>query len=49
MGDFAYPSFGDLKGDVLKEIPRRGFGLFVDDWYLCAFCNMDYTSNSSFL
>ena len=44
MGEFAYASFGDLKDDVLKEIPQGGFGLFVDAWYLCAFCNMEYTS-----
>ena len=49
MGEFAYTSFGDLKDDVLKEMPWGGFGIFVDAWYLCAFFNMEYTSESSFL
>ena len=49
MGEFAYTSFGYLKDDVLKEIPWGGFGIFVDAWSPCAFCKMDYTSESSFL
>ena len=49
MGDFAYTYFGYLKGDVLKEMPWGGFGIFVDAWYLCAFFNMEYTSESSSL
>ena len=49
MGEFDYAYFGDLKDDVLKEISEGGLGLFVDAWYLCAFFNMDYTSESSFL
>ena len=34
MRVFAYASVGDLKDEVLKETPRRGFGLFVDAWSL---------------
>ena len=49
MGEFAYTSFGDLKDDVLKEIPWGGFGLFVDAWSRYAFCNMDYTADFYFL
>ena len=49
MGEFSYASFGDVKDDVLKEMPRGGFGLFVDAWSLCEFCNMDYTSEYYFL
>ena len=49
MRYFAYASFGDLTDEVLKEIPRGGFGIFVNAWYLCEFCNMDYTSDSLFL
>ena len=30
-------------------MPRIGFGIFVDAWYLCEFCNMEYTSESYFL
>ena len=48
-GEFSYTSFGDLKDDVLKEIPRGSFGIFVDAWSICAFSNMDYTPESSFL
>ena len=40
MGELAYTSFRDLKDDVLKEMPREGFGIFVDAWYLCEFFNM---------
>ena len=49
IGEFAYTYFGNLKDDVLNEIPRGGFGIFVDAWSLCAHFNMDYTSESSFL
>ena len=49
MGEPAYAYVGDLKDDALKEIPWGGFGLFVDAWSLCAFCNMVYTSESSLL
>ena len=49
MVEFAYAYFGDLKDDVLKEIPQGGFGIFVNAWSLCAFFNMDYTSEFSFL
>ena len=28
MGEFAYASFRYLKDNVLKEMPRGGFGLF---------------------
>ena len=49
MGEFAYTYFGYLKNDDLKKIPGRGFELFVDAKYLYAFCNMDYTSESSLL
>ena len=49
MGEFAYASFDYLKDGVLKEIPRGGFGLFVDAWSLCTFCNMYYTSESSLI
>ena len=49
MGEFVYTSFGDLKDDVLKEILWGGFGILVYAWSLCALCNMDYTSESSFL
>ena len=49
MGDFPYAYFCDLKDDVLKEIPWGGFGLFVDAWYQCEFCNMEYTAESYFL
>ena len=38
-----------LKDEVLKEIPRGGFGIFVDAWYMCDFCNMDQTSKSYFI
>ena len=48
MGDFAYESSGNLKYDVLKEIPRGGFGIFVDACSKYPFCNMDYISKSSF-
>ena len=40
MGEFSYASFGYLKDGVLKEMPRGGFGLFMDAWYLCALCSM---------
>ena len=49
MGEFAYTSFGDLKYDALKEIPWIFFGIFVYDWTLCEFFNMDYISESSLL
>ena len=49
MGEFAYASFGDLKDGVLKEMPWGSFGLFVDDWSLYEICNMNYSSESSFL
>ena len=49
MGEFSYASFGYLKDGVLKEMPRGGFVLFMDAWYLCALCSMYYTSESSFL
>ena len=49
MGEFAYASFRYLKDNVLKEMPRGGFGLFVNAWSLCEFCNMEYTYESSFL
>ena len=49
MVEFAYVSFGGLKDDFLKEMPWGGFGIFVDAWSLCAFCSMDFTSESSFL
>ena len=49
MGEFAYTSFGDLKYDALKEIPWIFFGIFVYDWTLCEFFNMDYTFESSLL
>ena len=49
MGEFAYTYFGDLKYDFLKKIPQGGLGLFVYAWSLCAFFNVDYTSDSSFL
>ena len=38
-----------MKDGVLKEMLRGGFGIFVDFWSICAFCNMDYTSDSSLL
>ena len=44
-GEFSYAYFCDLKDNFLKEIPQGGVGgIFVDAWYLCAFCNMYYTS-----
>ena len=49
MGEFTYASFDDLKDEVLKEIPWGGLGVFLDAWYLCSICNMDYTSETSFL
>ena len=49
MGEFSYAYFGDLKDYILKEMPWGGFGLFVDAWSPCAFFNMDYTYESSFL
>ena len=49
MGIFAYASLGNLKDDVLKEMPRGSFGLFVNACSLCTFCNKDYTSESSLL
>ena len=49
MGDFAYAYFGFLKDDVLKEMPQGVFGIFMDDCSLCAFFNMDYTSESYLL
>ena len=49
MGEFSYAYFGYLKDDLLKEMRWGGFGLFVDAWSLCAFSNMKYTSESSFL
>ena len=49
MGDFTFISWGDLKNEVLEEIPWGGFGLFVDAWYLCTSCNMDYNYYPSFL
>ena len=49
MGEFIYKYFGDLKDEFLKEMPWGGFRIFVDAWYLCAFCNIDYTSESYFL
>ena len=49
MGEFAYTSFGDLKDDVLKEMPWGGFGIFLYACSLCAFYNMDYTSEYSFI
>ena len=48
-GESAYTYFGDLKDVVTKKIPRGVFGIFVDDWYLCAFCNIDNTYETSFL
>ena len=47
MGDFDYESSGNLKYDVLKEIPRGGFGIFVDACSKYPFCNMDYISKFS--
>ena len=49
IGEFACAYFGYFKDDVLKEMPRGYFGLFVDAWSLCAFCKMDYSSQYSFL
>ena len=49
MEELAYASFGDFKYDVLKEIPQGGLGIFLYAWSLCAFFNMEYTSESSFL
>ena len=49
MGEFAYAYFGDFKDDVMKEMPWGDFGVFVDDWYICEFFNMDYTFKLSFL
>ena len=49
MVDFAYVYYVYLKDDVLKEMPRRGFGLFVHAWSLIEFFNMEYTSESSSL
>ena len=49
MGDFAYTYFGYLKDYVLKKMPWGGFGIFLDACSLCAFYNMDYTSEYSFL
>ena len=49
MGEFAYAYFGYLKDGVLKEMPWRGVQLFVDSWSVYEFCNMYYTSESSFL
>ena len=49
MEEFAYAYFGDLKDDVLKEMTQGGLGIFMDAWYLCAFFNVNYTSESSFL
>ena len=49
MGEFAYKYFGNLRNDVLKDMPQGGFGIFIDAWSLCAFFNMDHTSESSFL
>ena len=30
-------------------MPQGVFGVFMDAWYLCEFCNVDYTSDSSLL
>ena len=49
MGKFAYTYFVGFKGDVLKEMPQGGLGIFVDAWSLCEFFNMDYISESSLL
>ena len=49
MVEFFYAYFGYLKDDVMKEMPLRGFAIFVDAWSLCACFNMDYTSESYFL
>ena len=49
MGEFSDTYFRDLKDDVLKEMHRGSFGLFVDAWSLCEYFNMDYNSESSFL
>ena len=49
MEELAYASFRDFKYDVLKEIPQGGLGIFLYAWSLCAFFNMEYTSESSFL
>ena len=49
MGQFVYTSFVDFKGDVQKELPLGGLGIFVDAWSLCEIFNMDYISESSLL
>ena len=49
MGEFAYASFDYLKDGVLKEIPRGGFGIFINSWSLCEFFNIEYTFDSSVL
>ena len=48
MGELVYAFLGELKDEVLKEIPRWGCGIFVDTRSICAFFNMQYTSDSSF-
>ena len=49
MGEFSYTYFWYLKNEVLKDMPHRGFEIFMDACPLCEFCNIDYTSESSFL
>ena len=49
MGDFAYAYFGGLKYGVLNEMTQGVFDLFVYAWSLFPFCNVDYTSKTSFL
>ena len=37
-GEYAYTYFGDLKDDVLKEMPWGGFEIFMDECSPCEFC-----------
>ena len=48
-GEFYHAPLGDLKDDFSKEMPWVGFCLFIGYYSLCEFCNMEYTSKSSFL
>ena len=41
MGEFDYTYLGDLKYDVLREMPQGGFGIFVDAWSPCEFCKYE--------
>ena len=46
MVEFAHKYVGGLKDEVLEEMTRGGFGIFVGAWYIHTFCNIEYTSKS---